>query len=75
MHADVYGPISLESNSGKRYMITFIDDYSRKVWVYFLTHKSEALLKFKKCKLFAEKESGEMIGCLRTERGILFFGV
>lgn len=40
VHADICGPISPMSNSNKRYMISFIDDYSRKVWVYFLVEKS-----------------------------------
>jgi hypothetical protein len=30
VHADIGGPILPESNSGKRYVITFIDDYNRK---------------------------------------------
>ena len=34
IHVDIYGPIILESNSHKRYIITFIDDYSRKLWTY-----------------------------------------
>ncbi|KAJ0601440.1 putative RNA-directed DNA polymerase [Helianthus annuus] len=29
VHSDVLGPIKQESNTGKRYMVTFIDDYSR----------------------------------------------
>ena len=59
VHADICGP----------YVITFIDDYSRKTWAYLLTQKSEALSKFKTYKVLTEKESGEMIGCLRTDRG------
>lgn len=69
VHADICGPISPQSNSGKRYIITFIDDYSRKTWAYFLLHKSEALSIFKKYKVSVEKESGERISCLRTDRG------
>ena len=44
-------------------MVTFIDDFSRYVWVYFLKEKSEAFTKFK------EKIEGELsmkIQCLRT---------
>ena len=36
VHTDIYGLIKLVSNSKKRYFISFIDDYSRKVWIYFL---------------------------------------
>jgi hypothetical protein len=36
IHSDICGPISPKSNGGKRYFITFIDDLTRKTWVYFL---------------------------------------
>nr|GEW79168.1 retrovirus-related Pol polyprotein from transposon TNT 1-94 [Tanacetum cinerariifolium] len=69
VHADICGPINPLSNSNKRYMITFIDDYSRKVWVYFLVTKSEAFVVFKQYKSRVEKESGVAIQGLRTDRG------
>jgi len=31
-------------------MLTFVDDFSLKVWVYFLRHKNEAFLVYKKFK-------------------------
>lgn len=69
VHADICGPVKPESNSRKRYMITFIDDFSRRCWVYFLSEKSEAFVAFKKFKNYAEKESGSLVCCLRTDRG------
>ena len=47
----------------------FIDDYSRKAWVYFLVEKSEALNSFKYFKTMVEKEADMFIKCLRTDRG------
>ena len=44
LHADICGPIKPISNGKKRYLITFIDDFSRKTWVYFLMEKSKAFL-------------------------------
>jgi len=35
IHADICGPLTPNSNSGKRYLITFIDDFSKKNWLYF----------------------------------------
>ena len=32
LHSDICGPISPTSPSGKRYILCFIDDYSRKAW-------------------------------------------
>jgi len=69
VHADVCGPISPASNSHKRYIMSFVDDYSRQTWVYFLHEKSEALKTFKNFKAFVEKEAGTPIVCLRTDRG------
>ncbi|KAM5583100.1 hypothetical protein ABKV19_003159 [Rosa sericea] len=69
VHADLCGPVNPESNSGKRYLITFIDDLSRKCWVYFLSKKSESLSMFKRFKSIVERESGALICCLRTDRG------
>jgi transposase InsO family protein len=69
IHSDICGPVNPESNSDKRYLITFIDDFSRKCWVYFISEKSEALNMFKRFKNLVEKEAGSLVGCLRTDRG------
>ena len=69
VHADICGPIDPISNSGKRYILCFIDDYSRKAWVYLLNEKSEALECFKNYKKMVEKEVEQPIKCLRTDRG------
>ena len=50
-------------------MITFIDDFSRYVWVDFMKEKSEALIKFKNYKDKVENEVGRRIKYLRTDNG------
>jgi hypothetical protein len=55
IHTDICGPITPDSFSGKEYFITFIADYLRKCWVYFLEKKSEAFETFKKFKFMVEK--------------------
>ena len=35
VHADLWGPFRKPSYGGARYMLTIIDDYSRRVWPYF----------------------------------------
>lgn len=47
VHADLCGPITPESNSKKRYVLCFIDDFSRKAWTVFLVEKSETFSYFK----------------------------
>ena len=69
VHSDICGPISPSSNSNKRYILSFIDDFTRKIWIYLLNQKSEALEAFKGFKTWAEKEAGTSIKCLRTDRG------
>ena len=70
IHADICGLITPTSNSNnKRYILIFIDDYSRKAWVYFLVEKSEALNSFKCFKTMVEKETGLFVKCFRTDRG------
>jgi Integrase core domain len=69
IHTDIRGPIISGSFSGNEYFITFIDDYSRKCWVYFLEKKSEAFEIFKKFKVMVEKTMGKKIRSLRLDRG------
>lgn len=69
VHSDICGPVNPISQGGKRYLLTFIDDYSRKGWVYLLAEKSEALDWFKVFKSMVENETGKTIKGLRTDRG------
>jgi len=69
VHADLCGPMKIESLGGSRYFLLFTDDYSRMSWVYFLKFKSEAFENFKKFKALVEKQSGYNIKALRTDRG------
>ena len=57
VHVNLCGPITPTSNSLKRYLLCFIDDFSRKAWIYFLAEKSETFAMFKVFKSFVEKES------------------
>lgn len=41
MHPDLAGPIDPESREGYRYALSFTDDYSSAVFVYFLKYKSD----------------------------------
>jgi len=50
-------------------MVTFIDDFSRYVWVYFMKEKSETFTKFKEFKEKTEGELNTKILCLRTDNG------
>ena len=53
-------------------MMTIIDDFSRKLWVYFLKHKNEAFSTFKEWTLLIENQIGKKIKRLRTNNGLEF---
>ena len=50
---------------------TFIDDYSRKTWIYFLKTKEfdEVLDRFKEFKALVENQTGKRIRVLRSNNG------
>ena len=54
---------------GFEYYITFIDDYSRKTWIYLLKAKNEVFEKFKEFKALIENLSNKRIKTLRSDNG------
>jgi hypothetical protein len=53
--------MSRKSLSGCEYYLTFIDDYSRKTWIYFLKAKSEVFARFQEFRALVENQSGKRI--------------
>ena len=51
IHLDVCGPMKVMSLGGARYFVTFIDDFSRKVWTYALKFKDQVLDNLRSFKL------------------------
>jgi hypothetical protein len=47
VHSSVFGPMRITSVGGKKYFVIFVDDYSRKVWVYTMKCKGEWFERFK----------------------------
>nr|KYP60468.1 Retrovirus-related Pol polyprotein from transposon TNT 1-94 [Cajanus cajan]KYP68078.1 Retrovirus-related Pol polyprotein from transposon TNT 1-94 [Cajanus cajan] len=43
IHCDIWNAYTLSTRCGAHYFLTIIDDYSRAVWVYLMTDKSEVL--------------------------------
>ena len=69
VHTDVWGPVRVASLGGSMYFVSFSDDYSRKVWVYFMRHKSKTFAKFKLWKAKAENQTGRKVKCLKLDNG------
>ena len=49
------------------YYVLFIDDHSRKSWIYFLKAKSETFDRFKEFKTLIENQTGIHIRILRSD--------
>jgi transposase InsO family protein len=68
-HSDACGPMPSSFISGYVYYVSFIDDYSRKTWVYFLKSNDEVFSKFNEFKDLIENLSKRKIKILRLENG------
>ncbi|CAD7012038.1 unnamed protein product [Ceratitis capitata] len=69
IHTDVCGPINIKSLGGSRYFVTFIDDMSRYICVYFMKSRDEVFSKFKMFKEIVEKQNNCKIKVLRSDNG------
>ena len=69
VHSDVCEKITPKSLCGSEYFVTFIDDHSRYVWVYFMKTKNEVFDKFLEWKVMVENQYGKKIKTLRTDNG------
>ena len=69
VYSNVCGPLELPSLGGNKYFINFVDEFSRKLWLYLIKAKSEAFNVFQKFKILVEKQSGKSIKVLRTDGG------
>lgn len=70
VHSDLCGPMETQSLGGGKYFLTFLDDYSKKVFVYILNNKTEVLSKFKEFKTEVENQTECKLKCIRTDNGL-----
>jgi hypothetical protein len=69
IHTDICGPFPTPYLNGQRYFISFIDDHTRYMYLYFLNDKAEALNAFKTYKVEVEKQKDKKIKIVRSNRG------
>jgi hypothetical protein len=58
VHLDVCGPMLVSSITGSMYYLFFINDFSRKTWIYFLKSKDEVFSRFQEFKALVENQQG-----------------
>ena len=68
VHSDLIGPLPTPSYGGSKYVLTFIDDFSRFCWVYFLKLKSKF---FEKLKVFGKPWLRISVGIRSNSLGLI----
>ena len=69
IHSDVCGPMSSSSLSGSVYYVSFIDEFYRKTWIYFMKKKYEVFSKCKEFKSLIENHTKNKIKTFRSDNG------
>ena len=69
VHTDVHGPVKVQTVSGYRYWVTFIDDFTRLRAAIPLKRKSDTFAAFKQYKAWAETKTNHKIKILRDDKG------
>ncbi|GKB70666.1 retrovirus-related pol polyprotein from transposon TNT 1-94, partial [Tanacetum coccineum] len=74
VHFDVCGPMKTKTLRGCSYFVTFIDDHSRKVWVFTLKTKDQVLDVFKQFHALVKRQTGKKLKCIQTNNGGEYIG-
>jgi hypothetical protein len=69
VHSDVWGISPVISHARYKYFVTFIDDFNRYTWIYFLQSKSEVLSVFQTFVAYVENQFSTGIKILRSDSG------
>ena len=74
VHNDVFGPMLIPSLGRSKYYVSFVDEFSKMAWIYFLKKKSEVFERFLEFKSLVENQTDRKIKVLRTNNGGEFYG-
>jgi hypothetical protein len=69
VHTYVWGTTQVSSLGISCYYVTFIDDETRKTWVYCIQQKSNVFYTCKKWKDLVENETGKRLKYLKSDNG------
>ncbi|XP_031249850.1 uncharacterized protein LOC116107700 [Pistacia vera] len=72
LHANLWEPEKIKSHGGSIYFMSIVDDYSRKVWVFLLRSKNEALERLKSWQTLVKNQVDKKVKALRTDNGLKF---
>lgn len=69
IHTDVCGPLPVQTPSGKAYVLTLIDDFSKYTFVHLLAKKSEVPEKIMNFVHLMKNQRGKAPKVIRSDRG------
>ncbi|MCO5579080.1 hypothetical protein L7F22_032932 [Adiantum nelumboides] len=69
VHSDVFRTLPVPSLTGHKYVVLFLDDYSKYAIIYFMKHKSEVFQHFKHYHTFVERHTTHRLQTLRSDNG------
>lgn len=69
IYSNVCGPFDTPPLGGNMYFVSFVDDLSRKIWIYLIKTKSNVYKTFKEFNSLVEKQPGKQIKILRIDGG------
>jgi hypothetical protein len=58
VHSDLYGPMKTPTMFEAKCFLLLVDEFSKKIWVYFLNKKLDFFSKFVALKYLVEKQIG-----------------
>ena len=63
------GPFSTTSTTNHNHYVIYVDDFSRKCWIYFMQKKYQTFSKFFEFKALVEKYTRKHVKALRSDNG------
>ena len=69
VHSDVCGPFEEHIIGGNKYFVSFVDEFSQKLWIYVFKQKDRVFEIFKRFKILVKNKSEKKIKVLETNGG------
>ena len=69
VHADVWDPYRTPSSFGSIYFLILVDDYSRTVWTYLMTAKSEVSNLIRNFCAMSDRQFEKPVRAFRSDKG------
>ena len=73
VHSDVWGPCPVDSVSGLRYFVTFVDDFSRATWIFVIISRQEIFAKFLAFCSLVQTQFKTTVKTLRSDNAKEYF--